>query len=768
PKDTRTRLVKEHNTLRHNIPGCHTGLIVEHRHQSLNVGGGRDAREEDVVVGEDDEDEDDVDVDELNEISGWNAALATADWEGDDANGDDAMDLDEGEAHSGDVQAEEAHIGQPGPTASEICGQVLNQRWGLGCRVDDQSESSASDEESEDQSQDATEWPESSDTELDSLDERDDISINGEADDSNSEEKAPTEAELADAYFRLQYARAAAKSMKLDEVDAAVTRRYIFKVEGHLSERLFNQLPQVYPDTPHESLKRTKKHIESLSGFNSVRYDCCVDSCVCFTGTFKDLDKCPGQNGLRPCRMCNIRGINRSNNAPDPPADDEAPRKRRDHTLYVPLSRTCVFNEMERASAETDKGESEREESESEDAEDGEESGQSEGEEEDEDEAGDESDEERMDEDLTKEGTIMTAEMHTNWAMFIAPIVLYGRLHPVYYKHFMDLHRLIELCTAVEMEADSLKEIEKGFQRWVQDYEELYYEKDPARLSACPLTIHALLHIADGIRACGPVWAYWAYPMERHCNTLLPAIRSRRHPFAAIAAFVTAMAHLHQIRLKYNAIKSLQLDPPKSETGFKPMEYPHYKLTSPKHEIFATDTLRRKIWAHLATVFKKSVGTIRESFPLEDKIQKYGRIVKLELDGDDVDEGDVMLGADMHTGMEDSRDATYVRYDCEIDLAAHRPRDDEVMDMQTFYGRLKYVLVVDLPPAPALNLPASQHVMAIIAQAQMQVHDNIEFFTALHADEIVDLSTVKCVVGRVAYNRGWAIVDRNDRVDFTG
>ncbi|PPR07699.1 hypothetical protein CVT24_003302 [Panaeolus cyanescens] len=76
-------------------------------------------------------------------------------------------------------------------------------------------------------------------------------------------------------------------------------------------------------------------------------------------------------------------------------------------------------------------------------------------------------------------------------------------------------------------------------------------------------------------------------------------------------------------------------------------------------------------------------GTIRDSFPLEDKIQKYGRIVKLELDGDDVDEGDVMLGADMHTGMEDSRDATYVRYDCEIDLAAHRPKDDVVMEMQS-------------------------------------------------------------------------------------
>lgn len=58
----------------------------------------------------------------------------------------------------------------------------------------------------------------------------------------------------------------------------------------------------------------------------------------------------------------------------------------------------------------------------------------------------------------------------------------------------------------------------------------LYYQNDPAQLSSCPLTIHALLHIPDGITAIGPVWTYWAFPMERHCNSLLPAIRSRSHP----------------------------------------------------------------------------------------------------------------------------------------------------------------------------------------------------------------------------------------------
>ena len=95
----------------------------------------------------------------------------------------------------------------------------------------------------------------------------------------------------------------------------------------------------------------------------------------------------------------------------------------------------------------------------------------------------------------------------------------------------------------------------------------LYYENNPAQLSACPLTIHGLLHIAWGIKVAGPVWTYWAYPMERHCNTLLQAIKSRRHPYVSISSFVTATAQLNQIRLLYDLHEALRLDPDKKENS---------------------------------------------------------------------------------------------------------------------------------------------------------------------------------------------------------
>jgi hypothetical protein len=95
----------------------------------------------------------------------------------------------------------------------------------------------------------------------------------------------------------------------------------------------------------------------------------------------------------------------------------------------------------------------------------------------------------------------------------------------------------------------------------------LYYEKDPAQLSACVLTIHGLLHIAWGIKVAGPVWTYWAFAMERHCNALLQAVKRRRHPYASIASFVTATAQLDQIRLLYDLDEALFLGPENKDSN---------------------------------------------------------------------------------------------------------------------------------------------------------------------------------------------------------
>jgi len=68
--------------------------------------------------------------------------------------------------------------------------------------------------------------------------------------------------------------------------------------------------------------------------------------------------------------------------------------------------------------------------------------------------------------------SLMTAEMYSNWPLFIAPIVLHGRFKkPRYYKHFMQLVELLKLCLELEISSETLDKIDKGFRLWVEKYE---------------------------------------------------------------------------------------------------------------------------------------------------------------------------------------------------------------------------------------------------------------------------------------------------------
>ncbi|KAF8607415.1 hypothetical protein BDV93DRAFT_418081, partial [Ceratobasidium sp. AG-I] len=66
-----------------------------------------------------------------------------------------------------------------------------------------------------------------------------------------------------------------------------------------------------------------------------------------------------------------------------------------------------------------------------------------------------------------------------------------------------------------------------------------------------------LLHIADDITAMGPVWCYWAFPMERFCGAIARANKSRRYPYSSINRHVLQLSQLSQIKLTYGLTEEL-------------------------------------------------------------------------------------------------------------------------------------------------------------------------------------------------------------------
>ena len=77
--------------------------------------------------------------------------------------------------------------------------------------------------------------------------------------------------------------------------------------------------------------------------------------------------------------------------------------------------------------------------------------------------------------------------------------------------------------------------------------------------------IHALLHIADGIDAAGPVWCYWSFAMERFCGAITRGNKNRANPYASLDRWVRDIAQLQTIKIKFGLLETLSLRQPKDE-----------------------------------------------------------------------------------------------------------------------------------------------------------------------------------------------------------
>jgi hypothetical protein len=66
----------------------------------------------------------------------------------------------------------------------------------------------------------------------------------------------------------------------------------------------------------------------------------------------------------------------------------------------------------------------------------------------------------------------MIAETYSIWTLYFAPVLLKGRfLDERYYKHFMELVRLLTHCIDLEITQEQVDDLDQSFQKWVRDYE---------------------------------------------------------------------------------------------------------------------------------------------------------------------------------------------------------------------------------------------------------------------------------------------------------
>jgi hypothetical protein len=203
------------------------------------------------------------------------------------------------------------------------------------------------------------------------------------------------------------------------------------------------------------------------------------------------------------------------------------------------------------------------------------------------------------------------------------------------------------------------------------DRSSLYYQHKPERLPACPLTIHALLHIPDQIRWMGPCWTTWAFPIERQCGYFQRSIQSRRNPYVSMDRHLIDLSQLRQIKILYNLTDQQLGKPPEylssqtkrledceSHLGAFTLNIkiiiadPQYELVAPKRVGRLNDAIRKVLANGLATRFCVQPKIAKKFLP--EAVEQWGKLRRLE-------GGDIMHAHDLVAKRMDGRDASFVR-----------------------------------------------------------------------------------------------------------
>ncbi|KAI0268891.1 hypothetical protein BC834DRAFT_952266 [Gloeopeniophorella convolvens] len=363
-----------------------------------------------------------------------------------------------------------------------------------------------------------------------------------------------------------------------------------------------------------------------------------------------------------------------------------------------------------------------------------------------------------------------TAESWLLFATLIGPSVLRNRFaHRKYYDHFIELIVLFNRCLQLSFTEEDIDGIWFGFARWAEDFERIYYQFNLNRLPVCTLPIHALLHLADNITQMGPVWCYWAFPMERFCGSLLPAVKSRKHPYICLNHRVRDIAQLNQIKLLYNLTDQLDLSEQRASmaTGIVPNNYPELQLVPPSREVQDLEpSIQRKIAAYLTTNYPISRQAAGQLYAhMSWTVRQWGKVY-IRARTAVIHAIDICSHNDSHR-----RDASFVKYIIAVDKNARHVRQEAMMEDQVFYGQLRRVLEIELfPPFPVPEGCTSLRlVLALISPTRLVAQNKVAqpYFKKLGPSVIIDANAIEDVVGRVKLDsQQWALIQRTGVSEF--
>ncbi|KAJ6554783.1 hypothetical protein B0H19DRAFT_948174 [Mycena capillaripes] len=366
-----------------------------------------------------------------------------------------------------------------------------------------------------------------------------------------------------------------------------------------------------------------------------------------------------------------------------------------------------------------------------------------------------------------------TAESYTLFTTLLGPIVLRDRFaKPKYYKHFVELVSIFNDCLKLTIDRDYVDvELRRRIAKWVQDFEKYYYQYDPARLSTCTLTLHAMLHIPDDILNAGPMWCYWNYVTERFVGFLVRSSKSRKNPYASFARRLREIAQNNLIKIKYQLHRELDLSDHREEESCG-HTVASYLCSSPACSRSSCTPGSERCPESLAPHLDNEVSGC-----IPEEVSHWGKISFM-------DGGDKIRAAElvMHSEQNMTRDASFIKYSRVVDLNRNHRNMPVLLRRQPAYGQLLRIVefVAGLPSVRDNDGQLVQQArtvwLAIVRPVKILAKSKrlgIPYYqdNKFAPIEAIDVDDISCLVARIPDHepgpRRWALCERQDAMGVT-
>src|SRR5579871_1746895 len=147
------------------------------------------------------------------------------------------------------------------------------------------------------------------------------------------------------------------------------------------------------------------------------------------------------------------------------------------------------------------------------------------------------------------------------WLIHYGPPLLWKHLHETYLANFRDLGIFYRLATTPVMSRSEIPRIAAIARKFVSTYEKIYYRGQQERLPVCTINIHSIIHFSDWIADSGPACYFWQFPMERFCGVIRPMARSKSKLGMSIINGVILTEHLNHLRFVHPDFAELDTAP---------------------------------------------------------------------------------------------------------------------------------------------------------------------------------------------------------------